>query len=608
MKCKFAAILLSLAGAAGAEPIVVTASRTSGQVGQGDVSVVTRDAIDALQPVNLLEALDRLAGVRAFQKGGEGGGSYLSIRGGEPNFTLVLLDGVKVGDPTNSQGGAFDFGQIDPAAIERIEVVRGGLSAVHGADALSGAVNLRLMSPGQGRNFGSVRFTTDTRGRIGGDATTGLSWEKGGILLSGGAYDSGEGTKGSDLQRRQLVTKISQELSGWSLTGLALHARSERIQFPEDSGGVRLAVLRDRETGTAQVSVAALNLIRNSDSRLIPHFALNWSRQDANSNNPGIAPGVLDGVPSITSDTRFGRVEAVADIKWQIRDGLVAVGGGSYLEERGKSRGTVDFGVLIPADFRIDRHVTSGFVEATLGSAARATIGVRHDNPSSGVGEWTGRVSGYLPIGGVAVTASWSQGYKLPSLFALAYPLIANSALRPEQSESWEGGIERDWTDGRIRISYFRNRFTDLIDFDPALFTNVNRNRVVTQGIEGEARLRSRGWSVEGSVTYLDVSSLTVLRSRPEWQAAARLVWNAMDRLKVDAAIRLNSSFADSSVATGSIRASGHTELDVGAQHQVSDMVTLAIVVRNLTAAKYENSVGVPGERRTLRANLSARF
>lgn len=608
MKCKFAAVFLLLAGPASAEQIVVTAARTGGQIVRDGVAVVPRDAIEALQPVVVLDVLDRLAGVRAFQKGGEGGGSYLSIRGGEPNFTLVLLDGVKVGDPSNSQGGAFDFGQIDPGALDRIEVARGGLSAVHGADALSGVVHLRLRNPGQDGNFGSFRLTADSRARVGGDATTGLGWEKGGVLLSGGAYASGDGTQGSDLQRRQLIAKLAQDISGWSVTGLALHARSERVQFPEDSGGIRLAALRDREAGTSRFSVAALDVARTDGSKLVPHFALNWSRQDATSNSPGIAPGILDGVPPIFADTRFGRVEAEADIKWQAKAGLAIVGGGGYLDERGRSQGTIDFGALIPTDFRIHRSIASGFVETTLGTATRVTIGVRHDNPSSGVGEWTGRVSGYLPIGGVAVTANWSQGYKLPSLFALAYPLIANPALRPEQSESWEGGIERGWTDGRIRVSYFRNRFTDLIDFDPALFTNVNRNRVITQGIEGQARLHTGDWSAEGSITYLDISSLTVLRSRPEWQGAARLVWNAMDRLKIDAAIRLNSSFADSSVATGSIRVNGHTEMDFGVRHQVSDMVTLAIVVRNLTAAKYENSVGVPGERRTLRANLSARF
>ena len=115
------------------ETIVVTASRTGEVAG---VVVADRPAIEQRQPSSLLDVLEDLPGVRAFSTGGPGGGSFLSIRGGEPNFTIVLLDGVRLNDPTNSAGGAFDFALLDPMAVERIEVVRNAASAVHGSDAL----------------------------------------------------------------------------------------------------------------------------------------------------------------------------------------------------------------------------------------------------------------------------------------------------------------------------------------------------------------------------------------------------------------------------------------------------------------------------------------
>ena len=608
MKCKFAAVLLSLAGAAEAEPIVVTATRTSSQAGPGSVAVVTRDAIEALQPITVLEALDRLAGVRAFQKGGEGGSSYLSVRGGEPNFTLVLLDGVKVGDPTNSQGGAFNFGQIDPAAFETIEVARGGLSAVHGADALSGVVNLRLRSTARGEDFGSIRLHADSRGRVGGDMTAGLGGTDGSLLLSGSAYDGGVASDESNLDRRHLLVKGTQQVSDWAVSGLALHARSELLQFPEDSGGSRLAVLRDLETGSARLSIVSAGIGRSASATLRPQFRLNWSRQDGATDNPGIAPGLLDGVPPIVADTRFDRAEAVADIVWEPVEKLGLAVGGAMLDERGRSRGTIDFGALIPTAFRIDRQLVSGFAEARVGSAARITAGLRHDNPSSDQGRWTARVAGQIPLGPLVVTAAWSQGFKLPSLFALAFPLIANPALRPERSNSLEAGVTHRWTGGYGRIGYFRNRFSDLIDFDPALFTNVNRSRVLTEGIELEAQMTAGRWTADGSLTYLDVNSATPLRFRPRWQGAGRLGWRANDRLTIDAASRFNTSFADSSVPTGPLRASGHVEVDFGARIKMTELVMFSIVARNLLDADYENSVGVSGEGRTVRASLSARF
>lgn len=608
MKREFAAAVMLLSAPAGGEEIVVTASRTAPSVVEMGGTVISADAIAALQPVTALDLLDRVAGVRAFQKGGEGGGSYLSLRGGEPNFTLVLLDGVKVGDPTNSQGGAFDFGQIDPAALERIEVARGGLSAVHGADALAGAVNLRLRQPVAGEDFGSARLFGDPRGRVGGDATAGLGWTDGGLLLSAGAYDSGDGTAGSDLQRRQVLAKVVQQADGWTLSALALHARSERSVFPEDSGGPRLAVLRDRETGHARLTVASVDFARDAVAGVRPHLALNWTRQDAASDSPGIVPGVLDGVPPITAETRFERVEALGDVRWRVADALTVVTGGGYLGERGSSSGVVDFGFPIPADFRIRRHVASGFAEATIGTKAQLTGGVRYDDPSTAKGEWTGRVSGRFPVGGFALTGGWSEGYKLPSLYALAYPLIANPALKPERSASWEAGVERRWDGGRVRAGYFHTRYTDLIDFDPALFTNVNRARVTTRGVEAEGMWTIGNWSADGSLTWLDVSSATPLRSRPHWQGAARLAWRVEPQLTIDATMRFNSSFLDSSVPTGLIRADGHTEVDLGGRYALSDTLSLSVVARNLLSANYENSVGFPGAGRRLRASLSARF
>lgn len=142
--------LLSATAASAQQAIIVTASRTDLAAG---TTILDREDLDRTQPVTVLSSLDRLAGVRAFSKSGL---SYLSLRGGDPNFTLVLIEGVRVNDPTNSRGGAFDFEQIEPFALDRIEVARSALSAVHGADALSGVVHLRLRTPAPAETFAAT--------------------------------------------------------------------------------------------------------------------------------------------------------------------------------------------------------------------------------------------------------------------------------------------------------------------------------------------------------------------------------------------------------------------------------------------------------------------
>jgi len=91
-------------------------------------SSIKANEIENIQPIILEDVLNRLPGVRAVTTGGAGGGSFVSIRGGEPNYSLILIDGINVTNPSNSRGGGFDFAQIDLGAIKSIELPYLGLS------------------------------------------------------------------------------------------------------------------------------------------------------------------------------------------------------------------------------------------------------------------------------------------------------------------------------------------------------------------------------------------------------------------------------------------------------------------------------------------------
>ena len=95
------------------------------------MTVITRAEIETSRARSVTELLRQVPGLHIDQPGGRGGVSSLYVRGGDPNFTVVLIDGVKVNDTTNSRGGSFDFATLDVDSIERIEVVRGPLSSVY---------------------------------------------------------------------------------------------------------------------------------------------------------------------------------------------------------------------------------------------------------------------------------------------------------------------------------------------------------------------------------------------------------------------------------------------------------------------------------------------
>lgn len=601
------------------DSIVVTAARTGDFLESFGGTIVDQRTIELLQPVSTLDVLDRLPGVRAFEKGGAGGPSFLSVRGGEPNFTLVLLDGLRVNDPLNSRGGAFDFAQIDPLALERIEIARGALSAVHGADALSGVVSLRMRTLNEGERLIAGRATADTRGGIGGSSTFGAGWSDGSLIASGGYFDSGDLTSGSDLERWQLFGRAAQKIHGLQLSAFALHARTDRAGFPEDSGGPRLAVIRDRELRETRLTATGINIVRAKDSVWRPRVSLGWVRQDDDATTPPIAPGaVIDGVPGIVADSRFERFEATFENRLAAHPRAELAFGATYLREDGEATGSIDIGFPLPADFSIARDIIGGFAEATLRPArwALVTAGLRYDDPSSARAEWTGRTALRLePVEHApALIMSWSEGYKLPSLFALAYPLIANPDLKPERSDTYEAGLEQLWAQGRgrARIAYFHARYTDLIDFDPEAFTNVNRARVTAQGVEAEIGAPvSNRFRASANLTYLDTDQpdgAAPLRSRPEWQGHVALDWRADERLELFVSAAYTSAFFDSSVPTGLVRLQDRLELTATAAYRWSKAVTLTVTGRNLLGDAYEDAVGFPNSGRLVRASVAFRL
>ncbi len=73
----------------------------------GTVTVLGLEEIQALSARSLSDLLRTVPGVQVEELGGPGGLAAVSIRGGESNFTLVLLDGVAINDPTNTRGGVL---------------------------------------------------------------------------------------------------------------------------------------------------------------------------------------------------------------------------------------------------------------------------------------------------------------------------------------------------------------------------------------------------------------------------------------------------------------------------------------------------------------------
>jgi outer membrane cobalamin receptor len=558
------------------------------------------------KPAKLADILRRVAGIHIDSVGGRGGTGSLYLRGADPNYTLVLVDGVRVNDPTNARGGSFDFSALDVADVERVEIARGPYSAVYGGDALAGVINIVTRHAPRDKTTASL----DAMG--GAYDTREVSLSAGGPVGNGnwnlGASDSNEGgvVRGNQFEGQRVSGSFDTELgASTTLFVTGRYSQSEREGWPDDSGGYEFAAIRETEKREAdEMTFGAGINTRVGDATF--GLSLGWFDRNDHIDSPGIAPGVRDpqGIPPSVVDTDLERYSATLTGTQKFSDYFTLAYGVDWLREEGVSDGVLDFGggFLLPTNFELTRTTWAPFAEARVesGFGLSAQLGVRVDKPDGENSVTSPRVRVAYEFGdtGFSVAGAWGKAFKLPSLYALGHPLVGNPDLAPERGQSQEIELAQTLLEGRARWSatYFDGEFRNAIDFDSETFTLVNRNRVDTHGFELAGRFAASDvLSFDASVTNAKsriASTGGELRNRPEWRAGAAAHWSPVSMLKLSAAATYVGDSLDSSIATGDVRTDAYTRLDVSAAWQVSSSFEAYLALDNLTDEKYEEFVG----------------
>ena len=391
----------------------------------------------------------------------------------------------------------------------------------------------------------------------------------------------------------------------------ANYADSEGTAFPEDSGGSRLAVLRDVDTRSAE----DLRFGLSGDARLADSWRLNFlaTKYDHESEffSPGVAPGVRDPVPPNGATSDLDRFDVAVNAVVEMTENITATMGLDFYDEDGISDGFVEFapGFNVPAGFNFDRSVTGVFgeIHARTESGLSLLGSLRHDNPDNESGETTARLGAKydFPSGRASVQANWGQGFALPGFFALASPLVGNPDLRPETSESFDIGVTFRTGDNRLAttVTVFHNEFENLIDFDSNVFQMVNRDTLKADGVEWQMTFDAvENLQIEAHATYMDLSlagTSDPLRQRPEWRGGLSLSWDPNEYWQVRGSwLSIGETF-DSSVPTGVVTLDGYQRADVTITYRQSDTLNLVLSVDNLLDESYEQAIGfaAPGTR-----------
>ncbi|HUQ12477.1 MAG TPA: TonB-dependent receptor [Steroidobacteraceae bacterium] len=594
-----------------AAPVVVTGSRVAARpIDLGaNVTVLERESFDIEKPAKLADALQRVAGIHVDSVGGRGGTGSLYLRGADPNYTLVLVDGVRVNDPTNARGGSFDFSTFDMADVQRIEIARGPYSAIYGGDALAGVINIITRRAPLAETHASLDAMA------GGHDTREISLNAAGPLANGtwslGAGDSNEGERirGNDFNSQRFSAGYNTDFDASTRVNLtARFTQSERAGFPDDSGGFEFSAIRDPETRDADETVLGIGVEHDAGNAGFS-LSLGYFDRDDHIGSPGVAPGVRDpfGVPPSVVDSSIERLTATFTGTQRLSDMFSLAYGAEFQREQGSSDGELDFGggFTLPTSFDLTRTSWAPYAEARLSTpfGLSAQIGVRVDKPEDMGSVTSPRLRVAYNLGGddtgIRLAGSWGRAFKLPSLYALGHPLVGNPDLSPERGESHEIELSQSLHEGKVfwSATWFDGEFRNAIDFDsgpPPML--VNRNRVDTRGLELAGRYAMNdAWSLDGSITHARsriASSGDELRNRPDWRGGVGVHWAPTSVLKFSASATYVGESFDSSIATGDVDLGSYTRVDVSAVWQVSEKFETYLAIDNLTDEKYQQFVG----------------
>ena len=612
-------------GPSAAEPesIMVTGSRLPGAVRADDsnVTVLDRAQIKERHASSVVELLRTIPGMVVEQAGGRGSVASVFTRGAKPNFTLVLLDGVRLNDPTNTRGGSFDFATLSLDDIDRVEIIRGPSSAIYGSDAVGGVINIITRK-------GTDHFTGDAEAAIGQygfwQSAAELRGPVAGATASLGVsrLDNGRPVDGS--QFRGSVLNGSVTAAPWDRAKLVLTGRysvSDAASFPDSSGGPLLAVIRDLDRRQIDEGILGAALDLNLASWLSQGLAYGLYGRSSDETSPGVAPSAQDpsGVPRSTDAVTYRRNEITWINRASLDPDAALVLGLDTLLESGVDDGALFFGRFqLPTRYALDRTIWSGFSEARYAPFAflEVSAGAREDVPTHAPAHFSPKLAarGTSAATGTVLELDWGEGFKLPSLYALGNPLVGDPHLLPEQSRSLEAGLTQELgvLPGRIKLNAYDTHYADLIDFDPVAFKLVNLSQARMRGGELALEVEPAGRvNLSPFLAYSlarNQATGAPLRDVPRWQAGGTLRWQAIDNVTVALTAFHVGSLIDNSVPTGDVRLPGYQRVDCAVTWAFRADARVYVAVENLLDAQYQEAIGFPAPGLVARTGLALSF
>ncbi|MDD2919886.1 MAG: TonB-dependent receptor [Rhodoferax sp.] len=587
------------------QEVVVTASRNEQLLGSAlpHTSVISREDIERSQATDLVTLLQREAGLQRTQNGGIGTVSSVFVRGAPSLQTLVLIDGV----PQNKQdaSGAVSLEHLMLDNIERIEIVRGNVSAIYGSGAIGGVIQIFTK---RGSREPAANVSLEVGPRASRKISGGVGTTLGATTISAGlsrvstdgflAIDTtqlpGANPDADGYSNTSGTISLEHKLSAAHNFGLRLVRSDADTEYDNAYGAPA-----DIQTSTNRLSQSTLfadNTWGNWRSRL----SLSEQSDKSESHDNGMY-GSNDGFT--TQATVLSWVNAVA-----LRDNWRVSAGLEQQRQHVDTRSDSPYASTYDADR--DTSALFAGLEGQLGKG-NVQLNVRHDRVGD-LSESTGFLGlGYPVTEHIKLTASTSSAFNAPPLGYLFAPGYGNPLLKPERARSKELGVQYEQGSQWLRATYFDTRIEDQLNYDfiTSAFENIGRTR--NSGLELSYRGSVGASDVRASLTVQDpVDEIT--NQRLSRRAATLLslgVSYPLGPWRMGADLQYSGdrpdTYSDSATfSTVNTTLDAYSVLDLTLSYAVSPTVLLKARLDNATDEKYQTVYGYNQQPRSLYVGL----
>ena len=465
--------------------VVVSATKIEEEVEEttSSVLVIPQEKIEAEGKEFIIDVLKDIPEINVVQNGGAGKLSTVILRGGSSTHTLVMIDGIKMKSTTT---GYFDFANLLTDDIERIEIVKGAQSTIYGSEAMAGVINI-----------------ITKRGK--GELKTEVSYEGGAHNTSNSSVAFSGGTDKVDFR----ITGVHYETQGIS----AAKTGTESDGYKSDSVSARVGIRPSKKfelelSGRYSNDHSALDAFGVDDPNYLQdgrHYVTSgkgkiyltdeWEQVLTLSRVKDYLKYTDPDTASRNSDI----ITALDTVDWQhnlyLTEAYILTLGAEYKEEEGKNIGMFDNTVNSSA-FYLNNKLK------LLNNSIILNAGMRYDDHETSGHKITYRVGGVYNIdkAGLKLKGSYGTGFRAPTLNELYYKdawSSGNPNLKPEKSNSWEVGIEKEIVRERATVSltYFNQKYKDLVQWietPPGSWQYVPQNvaESTVRGIEAGASVK----------------------------------------------------------------------------------------------------------------------